>query len=234
MFTPDMLLAGMAAAAYAAPATCRLPVGGHIWSAVTHITSTDSVSLTFDDGPDFATDLFLQELEKAGVRATFFLIGEQVARNPNQAAAIVQAGHEVGIHGYRHRNHLLTSPQVVRDELHRARDIIESATGRRLSLFRPPYGVLSWASLATARRLGWTVVLWNRCGHDWEMGATPRSITAHVGVPRAGDIVLLHDSDRYSATGSWKNTLSALPLLVEVVDSRNLKMKTVGDQLLRQ
>lgn len=233
MVLPGLLLAGMAAAAVnAVPATCGLPVGRRVWSTVTRVTSAQSVSLTFDDGPDFATDLFLNELEKAGARATFFLVGEQVARSPNQAALIVQAGHEVGIHGYHHRNHLLTSPQAVGDDLHRAQDLIESATGRPLTLFRPPYGVLSWASWATARRLGWRIVLWNRWGHDWEKRATPHSIAARVGVPRPGDIVLLHDSDRYSAPGSWTNTLSALPLLFEAIAGQNLKIEAVGDQLL--
>src|SRR5205807_4475944 len=110
----------------------------------------------------------LEILRDAKATATFFLVGEQVARRPGVAAEIAAAGHEIGVHCHRHRSLLRLTPQQVRDDLDRAHDLIAEATGREPRLYRPPYGVLNAAALAIARRRGWQTVLWARDGHDWE------------------------------------------------------------------
>src|SRR5690606_32363587 len=104
--------------------------------------------------------------------------------------------------------------QVVAD-LRRVRAVMEGATERSATCFRPPPGLFSLSSWREAGRKGWARVLWSRVGNDWEGRATPRSIADRIGMPVAGDILLLHDSDRYSTPGSWRNTLGALPLIFE-------------------
>jgi peptidoglycan-N-acetylglucosamine deacetylase len=74
-------------------------------------------------------------------------------------------------------------------------------------------------------------VLWTRWGRDWEAQATPLSIVARIGQPEAGDILLLHDSDRYAAPGSWRNTLGALPFILERISSLGLRARPVGELL---
>jgi peptidoglycan/xylan/chitin deacetylase (PgdA/CDA1 family) len=182
-------------------------------------------ALTFDDGPHAqGTPAVLEILAEAGVRATFFLVGEQVRRNPGLAAEIVAGGHGIGLHCDRHRNLLRLAPWQVRTDILRARDTIERATGRAPTLYRPPYGVLNAAALVLARRHGWRTLLWSHWGRDWEARATPESIAARLtdGVGE-GAVLLLHDADDYGAPGSWRRTVAALPRVLETLGERGLR-----------
>jgi peptidoglycan/xylan/chitin deacetylase (PgdA/CDA1 family) len=190
-----------------------------------HTSSGTGYALTFDDGPHpQGTPATLEILARAGAQATFFLVGEQILRNPGLAEEIVAAGHGVGVHCHRHRNLLRLTPWQVNEDILRARAIIEEATGRSPTLYRPPYGVLNAAALALARRHGWRTLLWSHWGRDWEAGATPESIAALV-TAGAGDgaVLLLHDADDYSAPGSWRRTVAALPRVLEVLGERGLQ-----------
>jgi peptidoglycan/xylan/chitin deacetylase (PgdA/CDA1 family) len=185
----------------------------------TRLAERRGVALTFDDGPDAkGTPAVLEQLERIGATATFFLVGEQVERNPSLAAEIVAAGHEVALHGNRHRLHVLRSPHALAEDLRRAIATVEDAAGTEATAYRPPFGVFSRVSLDGVRRSGRRPVLWSRWGCDWRASATPDSIAQRSSMKLvAGDIVLLHDSDRYSAEGSWRKTAAALPLIAESV-----------------
>jgi peptidoglycan-N-acetylglucosamine deacetylase len=194
-------------------------------------TASDHVALTFDDGPDpEATPLFLELLRERGVRATFFLLGSQVSRAPRLAADIADAGHEVAVHGWRHRYLPLRTPIATYDDLASAKEIIAATTGITPWLFRPPYGVLSTAALVSARRLELTPVLWSTWGREWAPGSTPGSVHATLtGGLKGGATVLLHDSDRTSPPGSWRAALGALPLLLDECERRALRVGSLGD-----
>jgi peptidoglycan-N-acetylglucosamine deacetylase len=182
-------------------------------------------ALTFDDGPHpDGTPAVLEILAHAGVRATFFLVGEQVRRNPALAGEIAVAGHEIGLHCDRHRNLLRLAPWQVRADIARARDTIETVTGRTIGLYRPPYGVLNATALRQARSHGWRTLLWSQWGRDWEARATAASIAERVtdGV-QEGSVLLLHDADDYSAPGSWRRTAAALPRVLDVLAERGLQ-----------
>ena len=108
------------------------------------------IALTFDDGPrPQGTPAVLEELARHGVPATFFLVGEQVVRNPSLAAEIVAAGHEVALHGHAHTLLLRRTPRSLERDLDRALGVIEGATGVTPACYRPPYGVFSAAGLAS-------------------------------------------------------------------------------------
>jgi peptidoglycan-N-acetylglucosamine deacetylase len=182
-------------------------------------------ALTFDDGPHVqGTPAVLEILAGAGVRATFFLVGEQVRRNPALAREIIAAGHSIGLHCDRHRNLLRLAPWQVREDIARALESIEDASGCSPVLYRPPYGVLNASALRVARGHGWRTLLWSQWGRDWEQRATPASIAARVtdGVEE-GSVLLLHDADDYSAEGSWRRTASALPEVLETLAARGLQ-----------
>jgi peptidoglycan-N-acetylglucosamine deacetylase len=182
-------------------------------------------ALTFDDGPHSqGTPAVLEILAAAGVTAMFFLVGEQVRRNPGLASEIVAAGHDVGLHCDRHRNLLRLGPQQVRSDLARAQETIETATGRPICLYRPPYGILNAAALRIARTNGWRTLMWSHWGRDWRARATAESIAAEVvaGV-KEGSVLLLHDADEYSAPGSWRNTVAALPRVLDTLAARGLE-----------
>jgi len=185
----------------------------------TRLDAARGIALTFDDGPHReGTPAVLEALARAGVEATFFLVGEQVERLPALAGEIAAAGHAVGIHGYRHTLLLRRSPATLRDDFARAEDVISAATGTTARLYRPPYGVFSLPALRLVRRLGWSPVLWSRWGRDWERRATPQSIAALATRDlSAGDVVLLHDADHYSSAGSWRRTAAALPSVLSAI-----------------
>jgi len=176
--------------------------------------------LTFDDGPHpQGTAAVLEVLARFNTPATFFLVGEQVARAPALAAEIVAAGHGIGLHCDRHRNLLRLGPRAVALDIARARARIEDATGCAIERYRPPYGIFNAAALAIARREGWRPLLWTHWGRDWRARATPESIAATLldrGVPN-GSVLLLHDADDYSAPGSWRKTVAALPRVLEAL-----------------
>ena len=174
------------------------------------------IALTFDDGPHAdGTPAVLSELDRAGVRGTFYLVGEQAERRPSLAAEIAAAGHEIGIHGYRHVLQLRRSPGVLRDDLDRAAAVIGEVTGASSLSYRPPYGVFSLAGLSLARER-WSPLLWSHWGRDWEARATPAAITARATRGLGpGAVILLHDSDAYSVAGSWRQTAAALPAVLD-------------------
>jgi peptidoglycan/xylan/chitin deacetylase (PgdA/CDA1 family) len=182
-------------------------------------------ALTFDDGPHAqGTPAVLDALAQRDVRATFFLVGEQVLRNPTVAAEIVAAGHRVGLHCHRHRNLLRLAPWQVRDDLARAAAAIENATGVTPMLYRPPYGILNAEALRCARAAGRRTLLWTHWGRDWERRATAESILARV-TDGAGEgaVLLLHDADDYGAPGCWRATAAALPRVLDTLAERGLQ-----------
>jgi peptidoglycan/xylan/chitin deacetylase (PgdA/CDA1 family) len=168
-------------------------------------------------------------LARREATATFFLVGEQVAKRPALAREIVDAGHEVAVHGYRHTLLLRRRVHELAEDLDRAVVAIADATGVAPTLYRPPYGVFSSGALAHIRRRGWRPLLWSTWGRDWERRATAQSIArrATKGL-RAGDVVLLHDSDAYSSDDSWRRTAAALPLVLEAVAALGIAASAVA------
>jgi peptidoglycan-N-acetylglucosamine deacetylase len=197
------------------------------------IRSDSCVALTFDDGPHpQGTPAALEVLAEAGATATFFLVGEQVERWPAVAAEIAAAGHEIALHGYRHRLMLRRRTTAVERDLDRAVEIIAAATGVAPRCYRPPYGVFSAGGLGLIRRRGWAPMLWSRWGRDWEARTTPAEIARRASADlRAGDVVLLHDADHYSSDGSWRKTIAALPRICEAVAERGLTFGRVTESM---
>jgi peptidoglycan/xylan/chitin deacetylase (PgdA/CDA1 family) len=190
------------------------------------------VALTFDDGPDPAgTPAVLTALARLGWTATFFLLGEQVRRHPGIARSVLAAGHEIGVHGDQHRNHLGRRPGWVLRDLTRACADITAVTGVRPRWFRPPFGVLSAGSLRAAARLELTPVLWTAWGRDWE-GIPAHRVLGHLSRGLAdGGTLLLHDSDCTSAPRSWQSAAAVLPLLARELDRRGLAVRPLRDHL---
>jgi peptidoglycan/xylan/chitin deacetylase (PgdA/CDA1 family) len=221
-----------------AGALARVTMAGYVLPALAFYSKTLRTSLgvedrtstgrgcaiTFDDGPHVqGTPAVLDVLAKHEVKATFFLVGEQVLRNPSIPRELVAAGHQIGLHCHRHRNLLRLAPWQVREDLTRAQTAIEDATGVFPTLYRPPYGILNATALRRARLRGQRTMLWSHWGRDWEARATPESIATRVtdGVGE-GSVLLLHDADDYSASGSWQRTALALPRVLDALAERGL------------
>ena len=217
------LLAG--AALHAGPALAPVvPRLGRALGIELRQDDPDGVALTFDDGPHpQGTPAVLEALREAGAPATFFLAGEQVVARPSLASEIVAAGHRVELHCFRHRNQLRLTPGQLIDDAERCRGAIEEATGEAVGDYRPPYGIFSGPGLRAIRGRGWRPVLWSLWGRDWDRGASAASIARRATAgARAGDVLLLHDADFYSAPGSWAQTAAALPRIIDELGRRGL------------
>ncbi|GAB3161142.1 polysaccharide deacetylase family protein [Micromonospora sonneratiae] len=224
--------AGTAAVVHAAPALTSLPaLRIRLFPALSGLGDPARVALTFDDGPDpNVTPRFVETLARYRVRATFFLIGSMLAREPTLGGDLTAAGHEVAVHGWTHRNLLFRGPAATYRDLARTRDLVGAVTGRTPRFFRPPYGVLSSASLVAAHRLRLTPVLWTAWGRDWSRTATVDSVLGNLTTGlTGGGTVLLHDSDCASAPGSWRASLAALPYLLDECARRGWSVGPLGE-----
>jgi peptidoglycan/xylan/chitin deacetylase (PgdA/CDA1 family) len=191
-------------------------------------TVEGGVALTFDDGPHpEGTPAVLELLERAGVQATFFMVGEQVQRRPQLAREVTQRGHLVAVHAHRHRLQMRMTQRQVQDDMAHALDALVTASETTPTLHRPPYGIYSPAGLHMAASQNLKPLLWSKWGRDWRKHTTPQRIASRVTRNlQVGDVILLHDADFYSAPGSHHRTLEALKLII-----KELKQREIGTVL---
>ena len=221
--------AGLAAASgWLAPGLApRVPGAAALLGVPCHLENGQAraVALTFDDGPHpEGTPAVLEALAAAGARATFFVLGVQVERNPGLIEETVAAGHGVALHGYTHRMPLGMTARAFAAELDRGEAIVAEAAGRRPEWYRPPYGKFSWPALATVRRRGLRPLFWSSEGRDFSRGADPDSIVARASQGLGpGAVVLLHDADTHASEGSHRRTAAALPRLLEEIERLGLE-----------
>jgi peptidoglycan/xylan/chitin deacetylase (PgdA/CDA1 family) len=181
------------------------------------VSHRDHIALTVDDGPDRrSTPQFLDLLAARGVTATFFLLAAHVRCETRLVREMAAAGHELAVHGWEHDCLALRPPGGLVRDLARSREVIEDVSGTETRWYRPPYGVMTGEGLYAAKQAQLRTVLWSSWGVDWSRHATPTSIVATVSRSAfPGGTVLLHDTDRNAARGSWQATLEATRLLLE-------------------
>jgi peptidoglycan/xylan/chitin deacetylase (PgdA/CDA1 family) len=185
----------------------------------------ERVALTFDDGPDpDGTPGVLDALDAAGLKATFFMVGEQVKAAPTLAREVAGRGHEIALHGATHRPHRELNPRESRDEPAYGLGTLEVATGRRPRWFRPPYGVFNEHSYEAVRVVGLEPVYWSAWGMDWETISAERVLDLVERDLQPGAIVVLHDSARYGHRADVAATIEAIPLIAACAAERGLEL----------
>lgn len=168
-----------------------------------------AVCLTFNDGPDpSTTGPILATLDKYGIKATFFVIGDKAERHPELVREMASRGHVVAVHGYEHKVLAGLSPKEVERDLAKACSVITSLTGRSPYLYRPPEGVLDETQVREATRLGLRVMMWTNIGGA-DLGAKDAAevVFRIVESAKNGSILLLHEG--------LPNTAVALPSIIE-------------------
>ena len=180
------------------------------------------IALTFDDGPHPEhTPRLLDLLADAGVRGTFFVIGERAEQHPDLIRRIVDAGHELGNHTWTHSEPSQTSAARFLDEVAQTRRLIQDLTSHDCRLTRPPKGALMIGKALGLWRQQQTVALWNIDPKDFAMSDTTAMSQWLSGYrPQSGDIVLLHDNHPRAAF-----------TVEQLVENHALRFVTLSDWL---
>ncbi len=183
------------------------------------------VAITIDDGPDpQVTPAVLDILDAHGAKASFFCIGERVARHPELAREIVRRGHRVENHSARHRHDFsLLGPQAQRREVAAGQALIEAAVGVAPCYFRAPAGFRNpwcWPALEQA---GLRLASWTRRGFDTRDGDAARVLRRLTDNLAAGDILLLHDGHCAVTAAGTPVILEVLPELLDHLSRRALR-----------
>ena len=188
------------------------------------------LALTFDDGPDPDwTPRVLDVLAAAGVRATFFLIGERAARAPEVVRRIAAEGHEIANHSWSHRNLWLCGPRATRREIARGHETLTRLAGAPPRHFRPPWGMVNAAMFTEARRLGEKTVFWSIQPEGQRPVPAPRQVAYVVGHAHPGAIVDLHDAE--GTRDAPARLVEALPRMIAALRDRDYAFTTVADLL---
>lgn len=153
------------------------------------------VYLTYDDGPDpRLTPHLLDALAVYGMRATFFVVGRQIAGSGHLLNRMVNEGHMIGNHSWSHVNMQNLSLDQILTEIDHANDAIASHVGFTPPIFRPPYGALPpGASKAITQARGMSTVLWTLDTNDWRDPGADEVARRVVTMTRPGSVVLMHD-----------------------------------------
>jgi peptidoglycan-N-acetylglucosamine deacetylase len=193
------------------------------------------VAITIDDGPEpQVTPQVLARLDERGVKASFFCIGERVARYPDLAREIVRRGHAIENHSQRHRHSFsLLGPRAIAREVSQAQQSIGAVTASPPLFFRAPAGLRNALLEPVLMRFGLRLASWTRRGFD-TVDRNPRAVLAKLtrGL-RAGDILLLHDGGAARTAGGTPVILEVLPRLLDVCAAASLTSVTLRSSVMQ-
>ena len=199
-------------------------------------TDRKKIALTFDDGPSpIWTPLILDELKKANVKATFFMIGYHVKKYPEVARRVAREGHTIGNHGYAHTVILYYTLAEIEEEIKYTELVIKEITGETTQYYRPPKAWMTQEIKEKIKSMGYEVILWSLNSKDWVMFNHQYLVRRLLKRVRNGDIILFHDSGSvFSAEGGGRSqTVLAVALLVKELRAKGYEFVSI-DEILKE
>jgi len=183
-------------------------------------TAEKKIYLTFDDGPTTElTEWILSELKRHNAKATFFCIGENITRHPEQVAAMMAAGHLICNHSHRHLNGWKTNSKEYVDDVLNCQKVLTQSLGCSPRYFRPPFGRISIRQWCRLRR-EFEIVLWDILSMDYRPELTGSQVANNViQNAKAGSIVVMHDSILAA-----ERVTRSLPLIVDHFSNAGFQM----------
>ncbi|WP_051359504.1 polysaccharide deacetylase family protein [Paucisalibacillus globulus] len=183
-----------------------------------HSVPEGKVALTFDDGPSSFTKEIIDILIDSDAGGTFFLVGSNVAKYPENTEYIHKNGYSIGSHSMNHINFASSGANTQQEELLQSSELIEAITGEDVTLFRPPFGQMNNTTEQLTADLGQRIILWNNDPRDWQSRNANKIIQHIKSTEVSGSIILLHET---------KATLEALPKIIAYLKEQNLELVTL-------
>jgi len=180
------------------------------------------IAMTFDDGPSAEnTPRLLEMLKQRNIKATFFLIGQNVASNPDIVRRILADGHEVGNHSWTHPQLSKLSDDRVTSEITKTQDAIKDASGFTPTLLRPPYGAITTRQREwIENKFGLNIILWSVDPFDWKRPGASVITQRILTQVHPGAIILSHDIH--------KQTVDAMPATLDSLIKKGYRFVTVS------
>ena len=190
-------------------------------------TSLPEIALTFDDGPNpVYTPQVLAVLQAYNIKATFFDVGYLVKEYPNIVRQEFLQGHSIGNHSWSHPQLTTLSATGILSQLVSTSDAIQSVTGSRPTIFRPPYGSFNRIVFTQALQQNLSTILWNDEAQDWATPGINMIARRILNLARYGGIILLHDGG-----GFRTQTVAALPIIITALKQRGYTFVTIPQLL---
>ena len=172
------------------------------------------------------TDAILNALDQNDVRCTFFMVEFWTEKYPEYVKKIDEAGHEIGTHSKTHPYMSKLSESEIRAELSSSSEAITAVTGKKVDLFRPPYGDYDNLVIDTAKSMGIYSIQWDVDSLDWkDLSATDIAMRIINGV-KPGSIILCHNNGLHTA--------EALPLIFSTLQNRGYEFVPIGELIYRE
>ncbi len=194
-------------------------------------TQEPIIALTFDDGPCHPyTEQLMELFDREEIRATFFMPGHNVRREPTLAAEVASR-HAVGNHTNTHPHLTWSLPSTVRDELQRGQEAIQDATGTVPSIFRVPHGWYGPQVISTANDLGMSCIGWSVMAWDWNKPPQETITRRILHGAGPGGITLLHDGQDTDAypKADRSRTIAAVPRIIHSLKEQGFRFVTVPE-----
>jgi chitin deacetylase len=184
------------------------------------------IALTFDDGPwPETTAQVLNILKQNEIKATFFVVGQNVKNYPDLVKRVVAEGHTIANHTWHHWYHFM-NPQTSAYEIDQTTNLIFQLTGVKTNLFRPPGGMMHNGLAAYARNSKYAIVMWSSDSVDYSLPSVPRLINNVFRQAKPGGIVLMHDGG-----GNRSQTVQALPTIIANFRKQGYSFVTIPELL---
>ena len=180
-------------------------------------TLDKEIWLTFDDGPTpEVTPWILSILKKENVKATFFLVGQQIEEFPELVGAIIKDGHTIANHSYSHKNGWLTNKEKYLEDIDNCQELMPYN-----KLFRPPYGKITKAQIALLKEK-YKIILWDVLSYDFKQNTSPKKVQENIiQNTTSGSIIVMHNNQM-----SFKNLEPILEKTIQQLRAKGYNFST--------
>ena len=177
-------------------------------------TKNKEIWLTFDDGPDAEiTPWILSVLKEEEIKATFFLVGQQIEEFPELVGAIINDGHLIANHSYSHRNGWLTSKEKYLKDIETCQELMPNN-----KLFRPPYGKITKAQISLLKDK-YKIILWDVLSWDFQQNTSPKRVQENIlKNTKSGSIIVMHNNQK-----SYKNMQPILEETIQILKKKGFR-----------